>query len=748
MGRPRPVRRPTRSAPSRRRRRPRGVRGRKTPRLVQEDVEDDVAVVEEDPSSGRLSLDRNGAPVQRLHLRFHGVGDRLRLALGCRRTDHEVVGERGNFREIQDEEIGRLLVQGRRDALSGRWVVTIRNRSTRADPGSVGVEALFEDVLLHRPGSEPRDRFTPGNRGPQVGRRNCHADRAENQDRILPAPPERLLQDRLAARRARGRKPRAERGENLFRLAPPGKARPRVAAEQEIPLIGGKVVANFRSVSTVYEGSGRSSSQNESTLRGRPASASASIATRWRESARGALRFPRRPAVHDVDDSVEADRLRERVDRAQMPFMNRIECPAEDSDLHESCPGFPIWKSAWTSSVRPVPVAAETAKNGIPRRRAASSIDASACRRPRRPCSRPGAADARRSRAKTPRAPPRSSRSRFPHRLSLDESTRWHSARQRSTCFRKRMPRPAPSWAPRIRPGMSATTSVSVVAPDDAQIRDERRERIVGDLRARGGNDGDQRRFAGVGKPDDRDVGEQLELDRELPDLAGKARFREARRLPRRRREMLIAPAAVPALGDEDALAAASGRRGFRRIRRPGRSSRRAAGCRHLRPAFRGSWIPGRARPGRPIVGLVPKRIERVQRRRRPDVHVAAVATVAAGRASPRNEFFAPERDASVSAVAGGDHDLGFIDEHEMTLSELRSPASRPKAPQRRERRRRAFAPGSPPDFARRTSGGASTCDARVSRGPPPAPPSRRSRSALAPSRSAVLAQEYLAGRG
>ena len=37
-------------------------------------------------------------------------------------------------------------------------------------------------------------------------------------------------------------------------------------------------------------------------------------------------------------------------------------------------------------------------------------------------------------------------------------STRWSSRRQRSTWRRKRWPSPAPSWAPSIRPGMSATT--------------------------------------------------------------------------------------------------------------------------------------------------------------------------------------------------------------------------------------------------------------------------------------------------
>ncbi len=39
-------------------------------------------------------------------------------------------------------------------------------------------------------------------------------------------------------------------------------------------------------------------------------------------------------------------------------------------------------------------------------------------------------------------------------------STRCSSSRVRSTCFRNRMPRPAPVWAPLISPGMSATTKL------------------------------------------------------------------------------------------------------------------------------------------------------------------------------------------------------------------------------------------------------------------------------------------------
>jgi hypothetical protein len=56
--------------------------------------------------------------------------------------------------------------------------------------------------------------------------------------------------------------------------------------------------------------------------------------------------------------------------------------------------------------------------------------------------------------------------------------------------------------------------------------------------------------------------------------------------------------------------------------------------------------------------------------------HVAALAAVAAAGAAEFNEFFAPERHAAVSAVAGADENLGFIEEfHWISLDLLKSPS-------------------------------------------------------------------------
>ena len=93
-----------------------------------------------------------------------------------------------------------------------------------------------------------------------------------------------------------------------------------------------------------------------------------------------------------------------------------------------------------------------------------------------------------------------------------DTSTRCTSTFVRSRCLRKRSPSPLPSCAPSISPGTSATTKLRLPAKrHDAEIRRERGEGIVGDLRPRGRNARDQRRLAGVGKSHQTDIGEQFQ---------------------------------------------------------------------------------------------------------------------------------------------------------------------------------------------------------------------------------------------
>ena len=60
----------------------------------------------------------------------------------------------------------------------------------------------------------------------------------------------------------------------------------------------------------------------------------------------------------------------------------------------------------------------------------------------------------------------------------------------------------------------------SFAITDHAQVRHQRREGIVGNLRSHRGDRRDQCRFAGIGQADDADVGQQPELDLKFPFLS------------------------------------------------------------------------------------------------------------------------------------------------------------------------------------------------------------------------------------
>src|ERR1043166_9414218 len=86
----------------------------------------------------------------------------------------------------------------------------------------------------------------------------------------------------------------------------------------------------------------------------------------------------------------------------------------------------------------------------------------------------------------------------------------------------------------------------------DAEIGHERRERIIGDLRPRSRDDGDERRFTRVRQTDDADVGEQPELDLERAFFAGEPGLNFSRAAVRRRDEARVAPAALRLVRSEE----------------------------------------------------------------------------------------------------------------------------------------------------------------------------------------------------
>jgi hypothetical protein len=64
-------------------------------------MDDEVAVVDQDPFCGAVALAADGQFAGFLQLLSHFIGDRLRLArIGCG-ADYEIIGEGGYFPEVQ-----------------------------------------------------------------------------------------------------------------------------------------------------------------------------------------------------------------------------------------------------------------------------------------------------------------------------------------------------------------------------------------------------------------------------------------------------------------------------------------------------------------------------------------------------------------------------------------------------------------------------------------------------------------------
>ena len=131
----------------------------------------------------------------------------------------------------------------------------------------------------------------------------------------------------------------------------------------------------------------------------------------------------------------------------------------------------------------------------------------------------------------------------------------WTSTLVRSRWLRNRVPSPWPVCAPSISPGTSATTNVrSPERPTTPRFGIERREGVVGDLRPRRGDARDQRRLSGIGKADQPDVRQQLQMKPEVLLFAGKAGLRSTRRAIGGGREAGVAVPAEASLRDQDTL--------------------------------------------------------------------------------------------------------------------------------------------------------------------------------------------------
>ncbi len=213
---------------------------------------------------------------------------------------------------------------------------------------------------------------------------------------------------------------------------------------------------------------------------------------------------------------------------------------------------------------------------------------------------------------------------------------------------------------------MSATTKERSPAPrDDAEVRHEGRERVVGDLRAGAGDDADERglaRRSGTRRCRRRRGASARGRDRAPPPAVPSCAKRGAwfvdvakfmlprpplppfattKRVPASPRSAITSP--VPA--------------SFTTV--PGGTRRSELAPVHA--------VHVGAEPVAAALRLVDADVAVVEQRRELRVDeqhdVAAVAAVAAGRSAARDELLAPPRHGAVAAVAGLHVDADFVDE-------------------------------------------------------------------------------------
>ena len=208
-----------------------------------------------------------------------------------------------------------------------------------------------------------------------------------------------------------------------------------------------------------------------------------------------------------------------------------------------------------------------------------------------------------------------------------------------------------------------------VAGLDHAEVRVERGERVVGDLRPRGGDRRDEAGLARRREADQRDVGDRLELEDDIALPAGRAQQGEAGRLALRVREGRVAESADAAGRGDEAHA------------RLDHVDERLAGLvlddgadRHRElEVLAGGAGAVVAHPEPAVAGRAVRRVVvRQQRRdlRIGDEHdVAAVAAVAAIRTGERLELLALHGDAAIAALAGAQVQRHAIDERNHALS-------------------------------------------------------------------------------
>ena len=198
----------------------------------------------------------------------------------------------------------------------------------------------------------------------------------------------------------------------------------------------------------------------------------------------------------------------------------------------------------------------------------------------------------------------------------------------------------------------------------DAELRMQRRERIIGDLRLGRADDGEEGRFAGSGQADEAGIRNQFQPQPDPALLAFLAGIGVARRAVGGGFEMRVAEAAIAAFGQHEffaELGEVMDQRFAILIENLGtyrnlEHDRFAVGA----MAVLAHAIGALRRLEVLLVAIVDQRVQPVDHL---DDDVAATAAIAAGGPAELDELLAAERHAAVTAVAGADIDLCLVKE-------------------------------------------------------------------------------------
>src|SRR5437867_319521 len=207
--------------------------------------------------------------------------------------------------------------------------------------------------------------------------------------------------------------------------------------------------------------------------------------------------------------------------------------------------------------------------------------------------------------------------------------------------------------------------AAEIVELHHSELRLERGERIVGYLRTRGREPGDERGFPSVGVSDQADIGQQLQLQPQAALFAGTAGLMFRRRLVRGGGETGVAAAAPASVCYQEPLAG----RGevVELLSALGvvdhRADRRLELDRlPLVPAAVAALAMASALGF--MLGVETEMQKGVLVLSGDQINVPAAASIAAARTAARNIFFPPESQTAISAVSGFYVDPDFVDEH------------------------------------------------------------------------------------